>query len=110
MYFGGLWDVTRPQGGPSKKFHFRRFIADFSGTPGLMAIKLVAVDASRQYASIGMHYNLCPIKMKELAAKNEILIFQQKIAGHFEHLLRKWNIFDGPPCGRVMSHKPPKAK
>ena len=22
MYFGGLWDVTQPQDGPSKKFHF----------------------------------------------------------------------------------------
>ena len=71
MYFEGLWDVTRPQGGPSKN-PFRRFFSDFSGTHGLMAIKLVSIDASHQYASIGMHYNLCPIKMKELAAKNEI--------------------------------------
>ena len=93
MYFEGLWNVTRPQGGPSKKIHIRRFFHDFSVTPGLRAIKLVSTDAPRQYASIGMHYNLYPIKIEVTSSKKRNFNFLTKNRRAFRTFAAKMEFF-----------------
>ena len=81
MYFDGLWDG------------FRRFFSDFSGTHGLMAIKLVSIDASRQYASIGMHYNLYPIKIEVTSSEKRNFNFSTKNRRAFRTFAAKMEFF-----------------
>ena len=76
-----------------QKNHFHRFFSDFSGTHGLMAIKLVSIDASRQYASIGMHYNLYPIKIEVTSSEKRNFNFSTKNRRAFRTFAAKMEFF-----------------
>ena len=73
-----------------------------------MELKLVSIDASHQYASIGMHYNLYPIKIEITSSKKRNFNFSTKNLRAFRTFAAKMEFFYGPSCGCVRSHKPPK--